>query len=75
MSNMKCKGEIFDTGIYAMESGCTGKYVMIRRIGLPSTSDLVYNIAEVRLYQSTNVLATGTPIISGPDPISAAYKA
>lgn len=56
---------------------CTGKYVTIRRAGLPVHWAIVFNIMEMRVFQIPNLLQVleGIATISAPTPKSTQYKA
>ena len=56
----KCSGDIFDTGFFEMAQPCTGMYFVIRREGLSfyGAPDPWYQINELRLYQTPNLIKT-----------------
>ena len=57
---IKCSGEIFDTGFFEMAQPCTGMQFVIRRDGYSwrGPSDIHYQLNELRLYQTPNLLKT-----------------
>ena len=55
----KCSGDIFDTGFFEMAQPCTGMQFVIRRHGYSWWgSDISYQLNELRLYQTPNLLKT-----------------
>ena len=72
----RCSAPFYDTGFQKMTDGitdgCTGKVLVIRRDGPPSTGEGNFTRQELRLYQTPNLLqeleSAGVVTISAPAP-------